>query len=382
MTRERKIDLAIALGAFASATLILFLHGFEDGGEDVRDADALGVAVVAVMTLPLVARRRQPLAVFACAAAATVANHALEYPGVLGLWPALAVYSLAAYAPNPEAARFGGLVAGSAFAVLAAIALFIDPSVGIAAGAAGWAGAWVAGDLTRQRHERIAELEERARRAEREAERERALAAAEERTRIARDLHDSAGHAMNVILVQAGAARLLRERDPEQARQALETIENVARTTIGEIDRLVHALRDEAAPDDRAPLPGVAEIDDLVEDHRASGLAVTVTREGERRSCGPGVGRAAYRIVQEALTNAARHGDGAAEVALHFGPSSLDITVDNPVGGNGTPEGARGGHGLAGMRERAALLGGTLDARRDGGSFHVRAVLPYEFPER
>jgi signal transduction histidine kinase len=380
MTRERKVDVAIALLAFATAAAVMYLHGFGTPDPEARDGDALGVALLALMTLPFAARRRHALAVFAVCAAAMVAIHALRYPGELGLWLIVAVYSLAAYAPDPRTARTRGLIAGGVFAVLGALAAFVDPDPGILAGAIAWAGAWVAGDVTRQRRERIAALQERAERAEREAERERRLAVAEERTRIARDLHDSAGHAMNVILVQAGAARLLRDSDPQRAREALETIEPVARRTIAEIDRLVSALRAETGEEEPVALPGVDGIDELADHHRAGGLPVTVRRDGEPRPLQTGVDRAAYRIVQEALTNAARHGDGSADVLLRFGARTLEIVVLNPVASNGAPAGE--GHGLVGMRERAALLGGSLAVGCEDGRFRLRATLPYDLPQR
>ena len=378
MRRELRIDIAIALLGFASSVAVMYAHGFGTPDPDVRDGDALGVILLAAISLPLVLRRRHPLPVFLVAASATVGIHAVGYPGELGLWPALAVYSLAAHARDVRAARVGGLVAGGAFATLGGIAVVVDPDPGIVAGAVAWAGAWVAGDVTRQRRERIAQLAERAERAERESARERRLAAAEERTRIARELHDSAGHAMNVILVQAGAARLLRERDPEGSKEAIATIEDVARATIGEIDRLVRALREDGTPDggDFAPLPGTLDIETLVEHHRASGLKVSVRREGSERAAGTAVDRAAYRIVQEALTNAARHGDGAAEVVVSFGDAALDIAVTNAIGADHTT-GGEDRHGVVGMRERAALLGGRLEAGAENGTFRVHAVLPY-----
>jgi len=213
-----------------------------------------------------------------------------------------------------------------------------------------------------------------------EAERERRLAAAEERTRIARDLHDSAGHAINVILVQAGAARLLSEKDPARARAALETIEEVARETVEDIDQLVRVLRDddgypEPAREVEPPL-GLAALDTLAERHRETGLEVTVDVNGSRRALAPGVDQAAYRILQEALTNAARHGSRRAEVDVAFGSSALEITVTNPVPADSVA--AEGGHGIVGMRERAALLGGNLQAGVVDGVFRVRARLPYE----
>jgi signal transduction histidine kinase len=235
-----------------------------------------------------------------------------------------------------------------------------------------WGGTWLAGERTRIRRERMAELEERAERAEREAERERRLAAAEQRMRIARDLHDSAGHAINVILVHAGLGRLEAERDPAAARAAFATIEDVARETVGEIDQLVRVLREDEGGDGVEPPPGIAALDGLVARHRAAGLDVAATFHGPRRPLPPGADRAAYRIVQEALTNAARHGDGRAELVLAYDDDALAITVTNPA----TTTTNGDGHGITGMRERVALLGGTLHTEAHDGRFEVRASLP------
>jgi signal transduction histidine kinase len=240
-----------------------------------------------------------------------------------------------------------------------------------------WGGAWLAGERTRLRRERLAELEERALRAERDAERERRLAAAEERGRIARDLHDSAGHAINVILVHAGMGRLQTERDPERAREAFATIEEVARETVGEIDEMVRVLRDDASlPGGVEPPAGLASLEGLVERHRASGLDVSTSIHGERRPLPAGVDQGAYRIIQEALTNAARHGNGNARVQIDFGARELDLFVENVLYPGRPSRGDGGGHGLVGMRERAALLGGSLEAGPSEGRFEVRARLP------
>src|SRR5262249_15285120 len=149
------------------------------------------------------------------------------------------------------------------------------------------------------------------------AERDRRLAVAEERARIARDLHDSAAHAINVIAVQAGAARLLSSSDPEQAQAALRTVEEVARETVAEIDTIVHSLREDGAHDRRVePAPGLAAFSTLVAQHTAAGLSVSVQTDGDPKSLGAGADRGAYRILQEALTNSARHGAGTADVRL------------------------------------------------------------------
>jgi signal transduction histidine kinase len=142
---------------------------------------------------------------------------------------------------------------------------------------------------------------------------------------------------------------------------------------VGEIDQLVRVLREDGTSDVEPP-PGLAALDSLVARHRVSGLAVSVRVDGSPRTLAPGVDRAAYRILQEALTNAARHGDGPAEVELAYGSDALGLSIVNPSASGGAGE----GHGIVGMRERTALLGGSLEASRGDGVFRVRARLPYE----
>jgi len=374
MVRRRQllVDAGLA-GLVLAFTLGVLSQGGLEGGE--RALDALGATLAALAALPLVARRLAPLPVFAVVTAATAAIYGLRY----GLGPpigfAIALYSVAERRDETAAPVRKVALATSVVVLLAPHLVRDGFAPELVLGTVVWAAAWFAGDRARLRRERLAELEERALRAEREAERERRLAAAEERTRIARDLHDSAGHAISVILVQAGAARLLHEQDPERSREALETIEEVARDTLGEIDRLVGALRDRGPLEGVEPPPGLAALETLVDRYRAAGLAVTVRVDGSRRPLAPGVDQAAYRILQEALTNAARHGRGGAEIEIVFGPNTLEVAVTNPT----TPGASarNGGHGLVGMRERAQLLGGSLEAVSADGAFHVRARLPY-----
>jgi signal transduction histidine kinase len=368
-------DVGLAVVVFAASAAVLAGRG---GMDDTRELDLLGVLLAGLASLPLVAWRRAPLAVFVATAAASAALNAIGYAPGPPFGPTVALFLLALH---PERTRLSrpatGAVVLGVFAVhvgTVAVAEDAFPTVALLFGALVWGGALVAGDRVRQRRARMHELEERARRAEREAERERRLAAAEERTRIARDLHDSAGHAINVILVQAGAARLLSEQDPERSQAALETIEDVARGTLGEIDQLVRALREDD-PDGVEPPPGLAALGDLTELHRTAGLAVSLNERGSPRPLSPGLDQAAYRILQEALTNAARHGAGSAAVEVRFDPSALELEVTNPIRpGSAQPE---AGHGITGMRERATLLGGRLDAAASDGSFSVRVYLPY-----
>jgi signal transduction histidine kinase len=376
MSRQRAIDLGIALVAFALTLVLLLSGGVGPHDAGLREVDALAIGLAALSTLPLAFWRLSPLGVYVVIVVANGVLNSLDYPDGPPFGAAIALFLLASVRTELRVSgrTLAVVIVGLFVAHFIAHGLANDafPGTELLLGSALWTAAWFAGDRARLRRERIAELEERARRAEREAERERQLAAAEERTRIARDLHDSAGHAINVILVHAGAARLLAEKDPGRSREALGTIETVARETLREIDALVRALRD----DDRTVQPpaGLAALDRLVERHREAGLDVEVRTRGERRPLGPAADQAAYRILQESLTNALRHGAGSAEVRLDYGADAVELGVTNPASGNGA---VSAGHGIVGMRERATLLGGSVDVAAADGRFAVRARLPY-----
>jgi signal transduction histidine kinase len=371
MVRRSWSDVALALAVFAGSLGLLAAGNEHDGLGGVAGLD---IALTALATLPLVARRSAPLRVFAFTGLASAALRLVASPAGPPLGPTVALFSVGEAGGRERRTLAVVLAVFAAHVTASGVARGAFPAAELALGITVWGGAWLAGERTRLRAERMAELEERAVRAEREAERERRLAAAEERMRIARDLHDSAGHAINVILVHAGLGRLQAERDPAAARAAFETIEEVARETVGEIDQMVRVLREEAGEDGGVePPPGIAALDQLVARHLAAGLDVTATYRGARRTLPASVDTAAYRIVQEALTNAARHGDGRVEVDVRFGESALEVAVANPVAA-GAGEGD--GHGLIGLRERATLLGGTLEAGAREGRFAVRACLP------
>jgi signal transduction histidine kinase len=379
---------ALVDGAIAAAALAGSLSQLSHGGFPLAadpgsgELDWIGGLLAACSTVPLVAWRHAPRAVFAFTAAASVLLGGLGYAIALLLGPTAALYLFVASRDedDPWTRRSTGAVAALFLAYLAATAVGDGgfPGSELVHTGLAWAVAWFAGERTRLRRVHLAELRERALRAEREAEGERRLAAAEERARIARDLHDAAGHAINVIALRAGTARL--RQDPERSQAALEAIEELARKTVGEIDQIVGALRDRGSANGAVDAPpGLASLDTLVARHAAAGLDVSVAREGKPRQLESAVDQAAYRILQEALTNAARHGTDVVRVELAFGNAGLELTISNAALGDNGPR-TSGGHGLIGMRERASLLGGSLDAERANGVFRVRARLPYRGP--
>jgi signal transduction histidine kinase len=218
------------------------------------------------------------------------------------------------------------------------------------------------------------------------AERERAIAAeratSEERSRIARELHDVVAHSVSVMVVQASGVRRLLRDDQEREREALVSVEQIGRQALTEMRRMLGVMRTgEDQPAALSPQPGLQHLDRLIAQVEEAGLPVTLHVEGERPDLSPGVDLSAYRIIQEGLTNALKHAQGAhADVVIRYidGLVQLEISDD----GVGNANGAGGGHGLVGMRERVAVYGGTLEAGpRDGGGYVLRAELPMEAPE-
>jgi signal transduction histidine kinase len=376
------LDVALALVALGGSLAQLSRGGLGSSPHASGDLDWIGGLLAVCSAAPLLAWRRAPGAVFVLTAWASVLLAGLGYPLMVALGSAIALFLFAASRDEerPWTRRSSAIVIALFGAYLLAAGLGGGgfPGSELVHTGLAWAVAWFAGERTRLRRGEVAELRERALRAERDRERERRLAVAEERARIARDLHDAAGHAINVIAVRAGTARL--RQDPERSQAALEAIEELARKTAEEIDQIVGTLREGASGTGAVDAPpGLASLDTLVARHAAAGLAVSVAREGEPRRLESVIDQAAYRILQEALTNASRHGTGPARVAVAFGQAALELTISNPVAGASAPR-PNGGHGLIGMRERATVLGGSLDVERANGSFRVRARLPYRGP--
>jgi signal transduction histidine kinase len=368
--RNRLVDVGLVVFVIWFSLAQYGSQGFGEYKDVATEPDGLGFGLILLSALPLFWRRERPWVAIVMAAAAGIALVALGYAVHM---PAALIVALFTFAARPDrggvwppitfaAAAFGVMVVVETMVMpLSAEEYFIPPLL--------LGGAWIVGERRRTAALRAAEARERRQREER-------LSIAEERTRIARELHDSAGHAINTILVQAGAARVLRERDPERSKAAIEAIELLARETIDDIDRIVGSLREEG-PAEREPLPGLERIPALVEHQRAAGFEVELQEEADGdRPPPPAVGRAAFRIAQEALTNAARHGAGPAALRIERHPDRLELTVENPLGAAAARPG--GGLGILGMRERAQLLGGSLEAGGVGGRFRVRAVLPYD----
>jgi signal transduction histidine kinase len=286
----------------------------------------------------------------------------------------LAGFSVALYARRPAVAIGGGVALFGVMFTALLSHFYEGGSLGVgdlAILSALLGGAWTSGWLVRQRAAQ-------ARRAMAESGDLARAAVSEERVRIARELHDVVAHSVSIIAVQAGAAEELIERDPQRARDHMASVRRTAREAMAEMRRLLDVLR----TDDMSysPQPGLARLDDLLEEVREAGVPVELIEEGERPHLPPGLDLVAFRVVQESLTNVRKHAPGAhAKVLMRFGPGAFELEVANaPAGPPATVNGTvSGGHGLIGMRERVHLFGGSFGAgpSEDGG-FLVHAVLP------
>ncbi|HZK51488.1 MAG TPA: sensor histidine kinase [Actinomycetota bacterium] len=381
--RLRRLDPRLVDGFLALLIAIVSLPGIFPAVEGSRrDADGWSLALILLMTLPIAYRRIAPDVVMGTTGLATVAYYALGYPDTLAaIGTLIALYSIAAHGTRKIAVQaLIGTVIGLSISVLATelgdLTLQILISNYIIYGTA-----WVIGDNMRTRRAYTQELEARADRLERERETQSRDAVIDERRRIAREMHDVVAHNVSVMVVQAGAARRIIESKPEQARDALSSIEMTGRQALTEMRRLTGVLRREEESY-KAPQPGLNYLEKLIEQTREAGLPVEVTIEGEPYELPQGADLSAFRIVQEALTNSLKHaGPSQASVCIKYSPDKLELRVtDN---GRGAAErlsnGSVAGHGLVGMRERVAMFGGDLKSGPlPGGGYEVQATLPLE----
>ncbi|GIH80945.1 sensor histidine kinase [Planobispora longispora] len=361
---------AVIAGAVAAATLWSGLR-WAGGGPWVAVL-ALGASV------PLLWRRKAPVPTASAVCAATTGLALAHALPPLPYGALVAVYTVAAFSARRER-----LLGGAAGAVLLAMSLAVPGESPDSFGYVGMAfvAACALGTGARARRAEIAALEERTRR----LEEERTAIAAQERMRIARDMHDVLTHSVGVMVVQADAGSLAVRADPDRAEAALEAIARTGREAVGQLRRVLGALRSGDGAG-LAPPPGLGEVERLVGQVRETGLEVAVEVLGEAGPVPADVGMAAYRLVQESLTNTLRHaGATAVRVRLSWSPDALRIEVTDD-GRGPAPGGNAAGHGLIGMRERVEACGGTLrtgpgrggpeQGERAGGGFTVTATLP------
>jgi signal transduction histidine kinase len=328
--------------------------------------------VLVAMTAAVAWRSRAPVAVLVVEVAGVMVlpNH-LNLPG--GIAVLIAAYSAALYSDHRSVVAGLLLVAAAwllAFGGTVQVPSALAPLLLVAP-------VWLAGSAIRKREQRAVAS---ARRADRlEHDREAALRA--ERARIARELHDVVTHSVSVMVLQTGAAREIMRRDEGRSRALLESAESSGRSALEELRHMLGLLEDQDGDAPLAPQPGVGEIPALIEQVREAGLAVQLRVEGSPRQVSGGVAIAVYRIVQEALTNVIKHADGApSEVVLRWSDAALELEViDQGAPNNGDASSVPMGRGLTGMRERAAMYHGTLEAGpgSDQG-YVVRARIPLE----
>jgi signal transduction histidine kinase len=367
---HRHGDSLLAVGLVALLVIQVWTLSVSPTDQVVTTACGLAILV------PLARRSRVPLVLLGVLLATAVVGHWLPKPvtdvEAYGFIVLVTLYSAGAHTTGRRA-----WIGGGAAVLFAVVALTEDPQ-GVYLGGVLFftllfGAPWLAGKVVQRRRTSEARM-----RHERDAA---AAAIVEERARIARELHDVVAHAISVIVLQARGGRRLLDSEPEETRGALDTIEHTGQQALVEMRRLVGLLRESDEALELAPQPTLSQLDHLVAQVRAAGLPVEVAIEGEPVELPPGVDLSAYRIVQEALTNALKHaGPTRARITLDYGTDGLDVDVaDDGVGaGNGGNGGNGGGYGLAGIRERVAVVGGDLDAGpRPGGGFAVHARLPY-----
>lgn len=339
---------------------------------------AYAAAVAAAALLPF--RRRWPVPVLGV----LVALYAVAAStGVLSLGNGLAIGVGVFHVANQRPRRTAVIVAAATAVAAVLLSIYaaretgFDPRVFQFAVSVAFAAA--AGDATRSRREYIEAITERAERAEQTREAEAQRRVAEERLRIARDLHDAVAHQIAVISLNAGVASASMANRPERAQDALALIRGAARTVLGEIGDLLNVLRagEDLAGQPAPPQPDLSRIDELVHDFAAAGMQVTVRTEGDITAVAGSTGIVAYRVLQEALTNAHKHGaEGRAHILIEAGAGTLRLTVTNPVRGELSPVAPGSGHGLIGIRERVAAVHGSVETSPIAGGYRLTAALP------
>jgi signal transduction histidine kinase len=374
----------VLVDSLTISPLVLFCLATVERSGDLRQLGgthvgaAFGLLLTVLLLAPLVVRRNHPREVFATVALISLGQWTL---GVAVL-PANLSVLVAMYAVASRCTARWAISAGLVAELGLLMAqlhwggyqpdVFASMSVFVVA-------IWITGIYANTRRRYVQSLVERAERAEHERDQQARIAAAAERARIARELHDVVAHNVSVMVVQADGASYAISGDPEEARRAVQAISSTGRQALAEMRRLVGVLRQDGDLAEKyAPQPGVAQLAGLVEQVGDSGLPIDFTVSGTPRDLPEGEQLVIYRIVQEALTNTLKHGGPGARAVVDVAYGSADVTLriaDDGRGAAAIP--GKGGHGLLGMRERAAMYGGTVDAGpRPGGGFQVVARIP------
>ena len=373
---ERPVDTGIAL-----VVLVFLLQPVYDSAQCGCDPFPWwGYLLIGLEVLPLVWRRRWPFVMPLLSGVCTflygissLHDAAVSYAGLVGL------YTVAAYASRRLA-----LTAGAIAVLGIGASMVIDARADLQDAVTNYllfAMAWLLGDSTRGRRERARVLEARAEQLERTRAAESQRAVVEERNRIARELHDVVTHSVSLMVVQAEAGPVVVESDPERAVAVFDSISATGKEALTEMRRLLGVLRAGDGDDERlVPQPGLDRLTELVAGARTAGLDVELDVHGPVRSLGAALELSAYRVVQEALTNAVRHSSGSrATVRVSYREEALEVVVDDDGAGRGPARLPHGGNGLLAMRERVALIDGRLEAGPvDGGGWRVAVELPVQ----
>ncbi|WP_425265103.1 sensor histidine kinase [Streptomyces regalis] len=376
------LDAALAVGVLACMVAGSFVDPHEKTGVTwgLRTPDALSLLLITLGAAALVFRRRAPMTVLVLTGTFSLVESVSGDPRApVAMSAVIALYTVASTTDRTTTWRVGLLtmtaLTGSAM-LAGPLPWYAQENLGIFA----WTGIGAtAGDAVRSRRAFVAAIRERAERAERTREEEARRRVAEERLRIARDLHDVVAHHIALVNVQAGVAAHVMDKRPDQAKEALAHVREASRSALNELRATVGLLRQSGDPEaPTEPAPGLARLDELAGTFRSAGLQVEVARADQGSTLPAAVDLAAYRVIQEALTNVQKHAgpDAKAEVSVVTVGPNIEITVlDDGAGEDDTSDG--GGHGLLGMRERVTALRGTLTTGpRYGGGFRVHAILP------
>jgi len=380
--RSLVIDSAMALAVFL---VVLVTMGTPTSADSYHQIDALGYLLIAAQTLTLAWRRRYPVGVLSVVIVAFMIERALDYPPNLAMIGIIfALYSVGAQLPKRRSAIVGAIaiIVVVAWTGLGVVSYDIPASAMISSFGFMML-PLILGREAHRREQRSLKLEARAIRAEFEKERRASDAVSEERARIARELHDVVAHEVTIMTIQAAAAGKVLVSDTEQARAALGAIEQSGHRALTEMRRLLGLIRTDSDAD-LAPQPGLDSLDTLIDVMNDSGISAELRIEGTPRSVPSGIDLNAYRIIQECLTNVVKHGGPgvAAVVVVRYTDAELQVSVTDDgrwaaqaLASNGS------GHGHVGMRERVALINGTLvTGPRPGGGYGMRATIPLPSP--